>query len=597
MAASQPGWFNFFALTNLSDLADGYRLYTYSAGTTTHKIAYTDQAGAISHTYTSDGGGGLYIALDARGELPAPLFLTSGGYDIALKTAAGATVWTRRAYGQDDIANAIIANLANTDDASKGDALVGVKSTRVGGVARTQHAVNADHISVKDFGAVGDGVANDYAAIQAAIDSLSATGGGALHFPAGTYNHGTQLVFKNNITYIGDGYQSTKLVYSGTSDQVVIQNPINSSTVANIHIEGLYFQALSITATRANIFDTGSSLLTIERCFLYSSAIGLILDQSELVTIRECYMSGGDAGAWLINGADRNVGASADYTNRIKFDSCQFNGSGAYIGVVDDGGVAHDFVSCNFNAGTNYIRACAVSGFNVLGGELELATGSGIHFRSTKWQSGAAAAANQNAAIRGCYFYTAGTTTQVEVGVAAFGALTVEDCTFSTGGAVFGGTSNCSAVFAKGNRQLGAGTAYTGINNYFSTQTATVLLTGATTNPVIGNGSLAANWSRSGRRVTLTVTLTIGSTTTLGSGNWLFSLPVPATSINDVGAAFYACAAALYCGSVLVDSPAGYITCFSASNTSSAVKSTVPGAWAAGDTLRFTAEYSAADLI
>jgi hypothetical protein len=75
-AANQSGVFNFQAFTSTGALAANYRLYTYTGGTTTTKTAYTDAAGSVAHTYVSDGIGGTYIALDARGELPAPLFLT-----------------------------------------------------------------------------------------------------------------------------------------------------------------------------------------------------------------------------------------------------------------------------------------------------------------------------------------------------------------------------------------------------------------------------------------------------------------------------------------------------------------------------------------
>lgn len=53
-----------------------------------------------------------------------------------------------------------------------------------GGVATTVENRLAQYVSVKDFGAVGNGVANDTAAIQAA---LTATANGSLYFPEGTY--------------------------------------------------------------------------------------------------------------------------------------------------------------------------------------------------------------------------------------------------------------------------------------------------------------------------------------------------------------------------------------------------------------------------
>jgi hypothetical protein len=102
--ASQPGVFNVQQFSDNGNPAHLYRLYTYVQGTTTHKVAYTDAAGVVAQTYTTDGLGGQYIALDARGELAQPLFLATGPYDIALKTPAGATVWTRYAIGAADSA-------------------------------------------------------------------------------------------------------------------------------------------------------------------------------------------------------------------------------------------------------------------------------------------------------------------------------------------------------------------------------------------------------------------------------------------------------------------------------------------------------------
>ena len=55
-------------------------------------------------------------------------------------------------------------------------------------VGNTSGAPNSPIINVKNFGAKGDGVTDDQAAIQAAINSL-ASGGGTVEFPAGTYLH------------------------------------------------------------------------------------------------------------------------------------------------------------------------------------------------------------------------------------------------------------------------------------------------------------------------------------------------------------------------------------------------------------------------
>ncbi|CAB4127575.1 hypothetical protein UFOVP92_43 [uncultured Caudovirales phage] len=179
MSASQSGTFNVQEFTDLGAPLVGGRLYTYAYGTTTQKTAYTDHAGTIPHTYTSDGIGGQYIAINSRGELPAPLYLSQGSYDLALKTAAGATVWTRRADPVFDITNDL--------SGSGGSALMGYLPAGVGAVATNVQAKLRESVSVQDFGASPSASGSTNYAAFVLAESAAAIAGLGLLIPGGNY--------------------------------------------------------------------------------------------------------------------------------------------------------------------------------------------------------------------------------------------------------------------------------------------------------------------------------------------------------------------------------------------------------------------------
>lgn len=72
----------------------------------------------------------------------------------------------------------------------------------VGAVLRSLQARLRDTVSVKDFDVEGDGVTDDSANIQKAIDAVHARGGGTVYFPIGTYK-ALGLVLKEGVTLLG----------------------------------------------------------------------------------------------------------------------------------------------------------------------------------------------------------------------------------------------------------------------------------------------------------------------------------------------------------------------------------------------------------
>jgi hypothetical protein len=115
-----------------------------------------------------------------------------------------------------------------------------------GATARTVDSKLKDTVSVKDFGAVGDGVANDTSAIQAAINSLST--GGTLTFPPGNYKCNSGLtIAANDVILVFEG--GAKLSYT-------------TATLSLLTITGLRCKLFNATIDAPAVFDGTNAAVT-----------------------------------------------------------------------------------------------------------------------------------------------------------------------------------------------------------------------------------------------------------------------------------------------------------------------------------------------
>jgi parallel beta-helix repeat protein len=121
-------------------------------------------------------------------------------------------------------------------------------------------------VNVKDFGAVGDGVADDTAAIQAAIDS----GAHKVYIPSGAYLVDS-LSTVNNMELYGSGQSILKLFGSAT---VALR-----SVGDNVSIHRLSFDLDDVTDSVA-INDAGGENVSITNCKFYDHTIALNLNSS-----------------------------------------------------------------------------------------------------------------------------------------------------------------------------------------------------------------------------------------------------------------------------------------------------------------------------
>jgi hypothetical protein len=87
-------------------------------------------------------------------------------------------------------------------------------ATPTGAINRSFNEKLNETVSVKDFGAVGDGVTDDTTAIQAALNSI--TSSGSVYFPKGQYKITSRLTTTGKtIAYYGDGPYVSELLCAG----------------------------------------------------------------------------------------------------------------------------------------------------------------------------------------------------------------------------------------------------------------------------------------------------------------------------------------------------------------------------------------------
>ena len=138
-----------------------------------------------------------------------------------------------------------------------------------GGVQRSVESKLKDVVSVKDFGAVGDGVTDDRLAIEAAINT-AAVSGGTVFFPKGTYGIGRYIsCIASNIKLVGDNGALIKQLSPSAGyirDGIRVGNPLAADGGTNNAGSPTFVENVTVSNLRFENCRIGVWLVYAKNC-------------------------------------------------------------------------------------------------------------------------------------------------------------------------------------------------------------------------------------------------------------------------------------------------------------------------------------------
>jgi hypothetical protein len=318
-----------------------------------------------------------------------------------------------------------------------------------GSVATNVEAKLAQYVSVKDFGAVGDGVADDTAAIQAAIDAVFNTGGGTVYIPTGTYL--VSSIVKNwigavTVRIVGAGKRATKLKKkSGTTTPILDFSSGVSILETYSEISDLWLQGLG-AATEAGLRVTDWGRWTLKNVQIDTCNKGIHARGALVFDVYDCTIQSNVFGYYCEKSAI-NI-----YSNLVQFFGGQISANSTWgMSIQQASGVHLYGTDLSANGAVGNVSTGAI----IVDANVDDETGYSSISLNGVWME-----ANNGCALR--------------VGNATGLMLTLKDVTFSSNENVAGfGVVNIGTIFSSKITNLIAGSITDNI--YIAASRSTVI--------------------------------------------------------------------------------------------------------------------------
>lgn len=344
--------------------------------------------------------------------------------------------------------------------------------------------------NVREFGAVGNGVADDTTAISNAITNAGTYGTVAL--PYGNYKITGTLTLLTGQTLLGIGGRPTiTRAFAGTM--------INAAAV------GTRMEFLDIRGAGATYTNTSTDIAV-----LYNNGSNYYQEMHNV---------------WIIDNAGPCISFSvSDAGSQSKFVGCLLqrttttNPAIVLPTTVDTVGY-REFYDCR-GGGSWLMRFNSGINTKIIGGDsvnLDFSGSEGVSLRTVvQGHRIATGAANftlygNDSVISGCVIAGPGVIT---------GAASRNQ--------ILGNVLQAGQTWTDNSTSTGDNVNHIDAAYY----TPTITWGADTTNPTLGNGTLNSRVFRRGRNLKVDIILGIGSTTTLGTGSWYFQLPSPFSTWN-----------------------------------------------------------------
>jgi hypothetical protein len=396
-------------------------------------------------------------------------------------------------------------------------------------------------VSIKAFGATGDGVTDDTDAIQAA---LTENAGGNVYIPDGTFLCCDLSVPAETFVW-GPGILS-----KNANGDLISSLGVHAVLECRLHGNGATYTG------RGVVVDDGGAA-TITTGWWRRLAFCEIVDMESYCV--EFVDDSGGYGSEMIGGTYTRTTAGASLAS-VKFPSTETNGNRRMIGVFCFGNSIADLAASD----NTLIQGCE--------GSPPLMTANTLKARVI----GNRLAGSGGATIDG------------QLGVYANNAIAHTAWTLS---------ATLTNTVIEGNNWPGGLTLTDSVpvdaSNYISMprQVYTPTWTSGGS-PAIGDGALNGSYIYDGDTCRGNIQITIGSTTNVGSGAWSFSLPKQAAR-NSSGSCYVedATGPAVYAGVSHIAAGASVVRCAISGSTAAYMGSATPITWATGDKIEIDFDY------